>query len=145
MPPISLNEKAGFPCTPDEIHPRANSPALAGELPHWDRRKAMSVARAWRGRLVLVLVGGCGFLAPSVRVWGQATTGSILGCLLDPSGGLVGGANIRVQNQASGLAQTGRSSSQGEYSISGLPPGVYTLTVSKEGFATVARPGLELA
>ncbi len=66
----------------------------------------------------------------------QATTGSIYGQITDPSGALIIGANITATNQATGIAYPGASDSHGNYSVFSLPPGVYQVSVTKEGFDT---------
>jgi hypothetical protein len=74
----------------------------------------------------------------------QATAGEILGRVLDDQGGLVPQAAITVQNVATGMTRGTETSAAGEYSLAALPPGNYTLTIGKKGFAQVARPGLRL-
>jgi hypothetical protein len=75
----------------------------------------------------------------------QATSGSILGGVLDASRARVPGASVRALNEATGLAQSTQSNALGDYALPALPPGSYTVTVSKQGFASVRRGGLQLA
>ncbi|HEX3820515.1 MAG TPA: carboxypeptidase regulatory-like domain-containing protein [Candidatus Sulfotelmatobacter sp.] len=65
---------------------------------------------------------------------GQATTGSIHGQIIDPSKALVVGAKVTALNMATGVAYPGTSDNQGNYVILNLLPGVYNVTVEKEGF-----------
>lgn len=85
---------------------------------------------AWK---ICVLVGVTLLVLPSA--WGQATTGSIVGRVTDPSNAVVIGAQVTAQNQATGVAYVNSSNATGEYSILNLPPGTYTVTVAKNGFA----------
>jgi hypothetical protein len=68
------------------------------------------------------------------RAWTQATTGSIYGQITDPSKALVVDARVTALNQATGVAYPGTSDSQGNYAVFDLLPGVYNVTVEKDGF-----------
>jgi hypothetical protein len=61
----------------------------------------------------------------------QAGRGSISGRVVDSSGALLQGGRVVVQPTGASAVTNG----QGEFAISGLPPGQYTLTVSYIGFA----------
>jgi len=74
--------------------------------------------------------------ALSLGAFAQSTTGSIYGQISDPSAALVAGAKISAVNVATGVAYPGASDAQGNYAVFHLPPGVYTVTVEKEGFDT---------
>jgi hypothetical protein len=69
-------------------------------------------------------------------LWAQATTGSIVGRVTDPSDAVIAGAKVVAQNQATGVAYSGNSGELGDFSILHLPPGTYTVTAAKDGFAT---------
>jgi Carboxypeptidase regulatory-like domain len=64
----------------------------------------------------------------------QATTGSIYGQLTDPSAAVVVDASVTAVNQQTGVTYAGRSDAQGNYAVFGLPPGVYDVTVRRDGF-----------
>lgn len=64
-------------------------------------------------------------------------TGSITGIATDPSGAVVQGAKVTVTNQAINLARTVATNASGFYSVTNLVPGVYSVTLEKEGFSTV--------
>src|ERR1700731_428685 len=68
-------------------------------------------------------------------LWAQATTGSIVGRVTDPSDAVVAGARVVAQNQATGIAYSGTTDGLGDFNILQLPPGTYTVTVTKDGFA----------
>jgi len=67
---------------------------------------------------------------------GQATTGSIYGQVTDASGAVVVGANVTALNLATGATYPGTSDGQGNFVVFNLIPGVYNVTVEKEGFET---------
>ncbi|MGH7866423.1 MAG: carboxypeptidase-like regulatory domain-containing protein, partial [Candidatus Dormibacteraceae bacterium] len=64
----------------------------------------------------------------------QATTGSIYGQVTDPSNALVAGAGVTALNQATGVTYPGTTDGQGNYVVFNLLPGVYNVTVEKDGF-----------
>lgn len=66
--------------------------------------------------------------------WGQATTGSILGNVTDPSGGAVTEASAEATNQATGVSYPSETDQYGNFSILHVPPGKYTVKVMKAGF-----------
>ena len=63
---------------------------------------------------------------------GQTTEGSIDGTVVDAQLFVVSGAQITLTN-AAGKTLTTTSSRVGKFTLSNLPPGVYTLQVSKPG------------
>jgi len=67
---------------------------------------------------------------------GQATTGSVLGQVTDPSKAVVPGAEVMATNQNTGVSYKGRTDGVGEYVIHSVPPGVYNVTVTMTGFET---------
>jgi len=85
------------------------------------------------------------FLTCAMHGWGQsqATTGVILGALTDPTGAAVPGAKIEAKNVGTNFTRSQDSDLSGRFSLLQMPPGRYTLTVSKEGFATIVQ-NLEL-
>lgn len=81
-------------------------------------------------------------LLGSSTAFGQSSTGSIAGNVVDPAGAVVPGAEIVVVNQATGIAAETISSEAGVYAITSLPVGTYDLTVEKSGFKKLTIPGL---
>lgn len=79
------------------------------------------------GLLVLVLSAG--------MLYGQAgATGTILGTVIDSSGGSVPNAAVAVTNLATNVATKAKTSSSGDYTVPYLIPGTYTVTVTAKGF-----------
>jgi hypothetical protein len=85
----------------------------------------------------MVLAMFCAFLA-TIDGWAQVSTSSITGIVLDAQGLAVAGAKVVAKNEATGVAYETRSTSSGDYTLSSLPPGQYTLTVTQQGFKTFA-------
>jgi len=72
-----------------------------------------------------------------VSVFGQATTGSIVGFVTDPNGAAVPGATVTAKNEATGVATSNFvTTSEGRFAITNLIPGTYSITVGAPGFKT---------
>src|SRR5579863_3826160 len=66
----------------------------------------------------------------------QSNSGSITGVVSDPSGAVIPGASVSIQNPVSAYSRTTTSDSAGHFRFSNLPFNPYHLTVTKDGFAT---------
>ena len=97
--------------------------------------------------LIMLSVSAC--LAES-PMSGQAATvsasdrASVTGTVTDSTGALVTGATVIVKT-ASATVQTATTNDRGEYSLHGLAPGTYSVTVSASGFKTFQTEGLTLS
>ncbi len=70
---------------------------------------------------------------------GNVTSATLNGVVTDRDGGLVPGATVLVTNAATGVKYPVQmTNAQGAYSFPGLPAGAYTVTISLQGFKTVA-------
>jgi hypothetical protein len=74
----------------------------------------------------------------------QETTGGIQGVVKDPSGAVVPRAHVVVTGTALVGSKEVVTDSSGYYRFANLPPGVYELTVTAEGFDTLKREKLEI-
>lgn len=72
----------------------------------------------------------------SVQVLAQTTTGLITGTVTDTSDAVVPGATVTAVNTGTGLSRATESRSDGVYLFPQLLPGTYTVSVTKQGFAT---------
>ncbi len=71
-----------------------------------------------------------------------ATTGSISGTVMDPSGGVIPGVALSVTNPATGVQNKTMTDSKGFYSFPSLPVGHYDLKLEAKGFHEQERKGL---
>ncbi|MBS1794620.1 MAG: TonB-dependent receptor [Acidobacteria bacterium] len=78
-------------------------------------------------------MGAVLFAGMAVAVQAQ-TQGEITGLVTDPSGSVIPGANVTVTNKATGAARKAATNSEGFYAFPSLPPGLYELTVERNGF-----------
>jgi hypothetical protein len=90
-------------------------------------------------RLLVVFV-----LLSTAMLVGQTFRGTILGSVTDPSGAVVAGATVKVRNVATGLERTTATSADGSYTVSELPIGSYSVTVSLTGFQTAVTTNVEV-
>jgi len=74
----------------------------------------------------------------------QSPNGSINGRVVDPSNGVIAGADILVINDVTGVKYPGKTNDDGIYVVPNLPPGPYRLQVSKVGFKTLIKPDIVL-
>ena len=89
--------------------------------------------------LIVVLVAEHG----SLIVQGT-DLGTIRGAVSDPSGARVGFAQIKLSDLTTNIGRTIVADANGDYEISGLKPGSYSLLVSKAGFANLEVPQIFL-
>src|SRR6202049_4001101 len=75
-------------------------------------------------------------LLTGTMLWGQTFRGTISGAVTDTSGAVVSGASVRVHNDNTGLDRATETTEDGSYSVTELPVGTYTVTVSGGGFQT---------
>jgi hypothetical protein len=83
-------------------------------------------------------------IAPQVSSQTQITTGTIQGTVTDPNGGIVPGANVEIKNLETNFSKTLTTDEGGRFVALALPPGKYSVTVSKQGFATAVAESLDL-
>jgi len=83
-----------------------------------------------RVKAVLVL-SAC--LLISGALFAQSDLGTISGFVKDPSGGTIAGAKVTIQNK-SGVERQATTNESGYYTITNVPPGLYTVSVDVSGF-----------
>ncbi len=89
------------------------------------------------------LVGLClALLLLPLAVYAQSAT--LNGTVTDPSGAVVTGAKVQVQDVSTGTTYTQTTSANGAYTFSNLKPGTYKLTVSAKGFKTSTIPSVQV-
>ncbi len=101
----------------------------------------MTSSVKWCARVVSGLVL---FILMSVSGWAQTITSTILGQVNDPSGAGVPAARVVAKNAETAIASVGTTDSSGAYTIPQLQPGLYDVTVAKDGFVTYSVTGLRV-
>src|SRR6266436_4960188 len=69
----------------------------------------------------------------------QTTSGSIVGTVTDPSGAVIGGATVTITNVETGISLKTSTDSTGNYVVTPLAIGRYSVTVEAAGFKKSVR------
>lgn len=77
----------------------------------------------------LLVLGGTAFA--------QKNVGRIIGTVTDPNGAVVPNAIVVVTNNATGISRETTSSQGGDFAVTNLEPGNYSVTISFTGFKTL--------
>jgi len=86
-----------------------------------------------------------GFLLLSPSIDAQVVTGNLIGIIRDESRSVLPGASVTITSRAlPGGPSTAVTNVQGEYRFTGLPPGIYQLTVTLTGFKTYIEQDLQV-
>lgn len=81
-----------------------------------------------------VLVVGC--------LFAQNNAGTIQGTITDPDGAVMKGAAVTVRNMDTGVTVSTQSTDAGVYSVPGLAPGRYSVTVEAQGMRRFSQDGV---
>lgn len=94
-------------------------------------------ASRWAAGLVSVVA----ILVMLVSQAGAQLTGKggITGAVADSTGARIPGAQLKITNNATGITTKTTSTSTGDYSVSTLDPGTYTITISAAGFQSLSQ------
>jgi len=80
----------------------------------------------------------------SAALFAQSTNATISGGVADPSGKLVPGADVSIENDATGVIYNSKTNGSGMYLVPILPPGHYHIQVAKPGFKTIIKADVVL-
>src|SRR5438552_2764372 len=83
-------------------------------------------------------------LCLSLIGFGQTTNATIMGRVLDPSKAAVVGADVQATNVETGSTYKGATNGAGLFSIPGVSPGNYRISVTKPGFRSIMKPDVVL-
>ncbi len=85
-------------------------------------------------------------LASISTAWAQSqsTAGSIQGSVSDQTGAVIAGATVEAKNLDTNSTKNSTTDAGGRFAFQLLQPGSYTLTVSKQGYATVEQQNIAL-
>jgi hypothetical protein len=89
-------------------------------------------------KLSFLLLPAC---CVSILLLGQSGNATLTGLVTDQSGAMLRDAVITVTNQATNVAHTTQSNSEGRYLVSGLIPGTYRLSCDFAGFKKFEHTG----
>ncbi|HUA98079.1 MAG TPA: carboxypeptidase-like regulatory domain-containing protein [Terracidiphilus sp.] len=83
---------------------------------------------------LLATLTGSPLMAPPV--YGQAVTATLVGSVVDTSGRQIAGAHVTITGQQTGVVHTQTTNQSGNYDFTLLPPGIYSVSVAAQGFAS---------
>jgi hypothetical protein len=76
-------------------------------------------------------------------VWAQtASTGTVLGLITDPTGAVVPGATVDLEDAATKAVRTVTTNAVGRYVFVGVPPGTYGVRATAAGFQQARIPSI---
>src|SRR5687768_5261832 len=81
-------------------------------------------------------------VALSASAQSQITTGTITGTVEDANGAVVPDANVEIKNVETNISRSLRTDEEGRFTALQLTPGKYSVTISKQGFATAEDPNV---
>ena len=84
------------------------------------------------------------FLAAVAGVALAQSTATLQGTVTDPSNAAVANAKILIRNSSTGVERTSTTDAAGSYLVSGLPPDLYRIEISAEGFQKLVIRDLKL-
>src|SRR5258707_8078618 len=69
---------------------------------------------------------------------------AVTGLITDPNGRSVPGVTVIITNLATNVTSRTVTNDQGIYRAPSLQPGIYRMTVDKDGFKSIVKSGVEL-
>src|SRR5262249_32054428 len=80
-----------------------------------------------------------------VEVRAQAGKAELTGHVIDQTGALIAQAKVTITDVATSQTMSASATNNGDYTITNLKPGVYTVAVEANGFKRFVREGVRLA
>jgi hypothetical protein len=99
--------------------------------------------RRWIFRWICVLTL-IFLLVPNDRLDAQVTTATLVGQVRDSSGAVIPGGTVVATHEGTGVRRETVSDEHGEFVMSALPNGPYTIRIELQGFKTAVNQGLQL-
>ncbi len=93
----------------------------------------------FRTERLVVLLGLC-----LLRVAAQSTTGAIVGTVTDPSGRIIAGATVTATNVDTNIATKATTDGSGNYVVTNLAIGRYSVAIEAAGFKRSVQSGITL-
>ncbi len=83
-------------------------------------------------------------LMPFAHAGAQVTTATLVGLVRDTSASVIPGATVVATHDGTGVAREAVTDMRGEFVVSALPSGVYTVRIELPGFKTLQNRGMQL-
>lgn len=78
-------------------------------------------------------------------LYAQTVASSIVGTVIDTTNGVISGAEVKVIDQGTRTTHTVTSDAMGQFRLSNIPPAVYCLAITREGFKSWAAVDVTLS
>ena len=108
------------------------------------RHSALPLARALRRFTIVFGLFAAVWMAVSPAAAQLSGKGEIKGTVTDATGAAVPGAKVVITSTNTGVSVTTTSTSAGDYSVSTLDPGKYTVTFSASGFEKLTQQNVQV-
>jgi outer membrane receptor protein involved in Fe transport len=92
----------------------------------------------------LLLIAAALLIAIPTSLDAQVTTATLLGAVRDTSGAVVPGATVIARHQGTGVPREAISDERGEFVLTALATGPYSVTIALTGFKTYTNEGMVL-
>ena len=89
---------------------------------------------------LLILISAL-ILAPGIYA---QSNGSLTGTVKDPNGAVIQGATVTVKNTATNLTRNAVTNDEGNWSVTVLPVGTYSVSYEKDGFKKAVNQNIEV-
>jgi hypothetical protein len=93
---------------------------------------------------IFIVILFAGVVMQAARPAVAQNTGSIFGSVQDPSGAVIPGAVVSASDPAHATTRAVKSTGSGEFTITGLPVGTYTLTTTSPQFENSVITGIRV-
>ena len=117
--------KDACPIFREETHDQPYPPVKSLQSLLWVQMRKMAFVAALAVLIANPIIGRA-----------QTTSAQVNGAVTDSTGAIVIGASVTITNTATGLVYRAITDSLGAYHVTDLPPGSYTMDVTRAGFAT---------
>src|SRR4029453_8660391 len=96
------------------------------------------------GRVIIISAFVLTVFTSPTKAQTQITTGTIQGTVTDANGAALPDTNAELKNIDTNFSRTASTDEEGRFIALQLPPGRYTLTIAKSGFATLVVENAEV-
>ena len=85
-------------------------------------------------RFLMISLALASMLCTASAIFAQGNAGTITGAVVDPSGAIVAGATVSIDNKVTGFNKSTTTDSTGAFKFLGVAPNTYHTTVTAPGF-----------
>src|SRR5689334_9114447 len=96
--------------------------------------------RRWLSAIVAAIL----LSVPSITLAQGTTKTNLSGVVTDSTGGVIPGATVTIKNERTGVVTTVITGSAGAFDAPALNPGMYSVTITLQGFKTTVLKDIEL-